>query len=135
MSLYLLDSDALIDYLKGIAPTISLIRGLEQQGHRLCTCDVIESEVFSGVPQSQRGRAEQLLGALEYLTIPRGAARQAGDWRRAYRTRRVQLATTDCLIAATAVAHGAHLIARNLKDFPMPELTIVPRPQPPPRIP
>jgi predicted nucleic acid-binding protein len=76
-------------------------------------------------------QAEQLLDALEYLPIPRRTARQAGDWRRAYRAQGVQLATTDCLIAATAHAHGAQLVTRNLKHFPMPELTIVPLPQPP----
>ncbi len=130
MTRYLLDSDAIIDYLKGVAATIALIRQLGQQGHQLCTCDVVECEVYAGLPPAQRAQAEQLLDALEYLPIPRRAARQAGDWRRDYRTRGIQLATSDCLIAATAHEHGAELVTRNLKDFPMPELTIVPLPQP-----
>lgn len=131
MSRYLLDSDAIIDYLKGIAATIALIRQLSQQGHQLCSCDVVECEVYAGLPPDQHRRAAELLDALEYLPLSRQAARRAGEWRRVYRAQGIQLATSDCLIAATAHEHSAGLVTRNLKDFPMPELTIVAVPQPP----
>ena len=156
MSRYLLDSDAIIDYLKGVATTIELIHQLGRQGHQLCTCDVVECEVYAGLPPAHRDRAEPLLNALEYLLIPRHAARQAGNWRRTYRTQGLQLvlqpqigdprtggrdesrpvsrgagvlATTDCLIAAVAHAHDAQLVTANLRDFPMPEVTVLPLPR------
>jgi hypothetical protein len=53
---YLLDSDAIIDYLKGVAATIGLLRQLGQQGHQLGTCDVVECEVYAGLPPAHRGR-------------------------------------------------------------------------------
>ena len=133
MTRYLLDTDAIVDYLKGITGTITLIRQLGEQGHQLCTCDVVECEVFSGLPPAHRPQAAQLLDALAYLPTTRPAARQAGEWRATYKSQGVQLSTTDCLIAATAHEHGAQLVTRNLRDFPMPELTVVPLPPPPPR--
>lgn len=129
MTGYLLDSDAVVDYLKGFASTVMFIRQLGAQGHQLCTCGVVECEVYTGLPPKQRSQAEQLLDALEYLPTSRGAARQAGHWRNAYRSRGVQLSATDCLIAATAHEGGAAVITANVRDFPMPELTIVPLPR------
>jgi predicted nucleic acid-binding protein len=124
MTRYLLDADAIIDYLKGIASTIALIQDLGRQGHQLCVCAVVESEVYTGLPPQHRGQAEQLLDALEYLPTPRPAARRAGDWRGAYRAQGIQLATT-----AVAVEHDAALVTANLRHFPMPELTRHPLPR------
>ena len=129
MTRYLLDADAIIDYLKGIASTIAFIQDLGRQGHQLCVCAVVESEVYTGLPPQHRGQAEQLLDALEYLPTPRAAARRAGDWRGAYRAQGIQLATTDCLIAAVAVEHDAALVTANVRHFPMPELTLHPLPR------
>jgi predicted nucleic acid-binding protein len=42
----------------------------------------------------------------------------------------LQLSTTDCLIAAIAVEHQAQLVTGNRRDFPMPEITVVPLPRP-----
>jgi len=61
------------------AANIALIRQLGQQGHQLCTCSVVECEVFTGLPAEQRRQAEQLLDALDYLQSSHSAARQAGD--------------------------------------------------------
>ena len=130
MSRYLLDTDAVVDYLKGVASTITLIQQLGQQGHQLSTCDVVVCEVHTGLasPQ-QRSQAERLLSALEYLPTSRAAAQHAGEWRATYRAQGVQLPATDCLIAAVAHEHGAQLITANLRDFPMPELTVLPLPR------
>lgn len=49
-----------------------------------------------------------------------------------YRARGLQLPATDCLIAATAHEHGALVITRNVKDFPMPEVTLLPLARPSP---
>ncbi|MGD9894988.1 MAG: type II toxin-antitoxin system VapC family toxin, partial [Dehalococcoidia bacterium] len=120
---------AIIDYLKGIASTIDFIRWLNQQGNQLCVCAVVECEVQTGLPTEHRGHVAQLLDAMEYLHTPRRAARRAGDWRGAYRSQGIQLSTTDCLIAAVAVEHGATLVTANVRHFPMPELTLQPLPR------
>lgn len=129
MTLALLDTDAIIDYLKGVASTIAFIQGLNQQGHQLCVCAVVECEVYTGLPPQNRGEAAQHMDAMEFLPTPRRTARSAGDWRGAYRSQGIQLSTTDCLIAAVAVEHDAILVTANLRHFPMPELTLQPLPR------
>ena len=129
MTKHLLDSDAVIDFLYDIAGSIELINLLFEVGDTPCTCDIVVAEVFTGLAPGEEGRAVQLFGALEYLPTTMAAARQAGEWRHQYRRRGRAYATTDCLIAAVAVTHQAALVTGNLRDFPMPELTIVPLPR------
>lgn len=132
MTRYLLDTDSIIDYLYGIRSTITLLRQLDAQGHQLCTSDVVVCEVYTGLLPRHRPTAEALFDAMEYLPTSRQAAQRAGDWRARHRAQGQQLAATDCLIAATAHEHGAQVVTRNVKDFPMPEVTLLPLAQPSP---
>lgn len=130
MSLYLLDTDAVIDLLKNVRETVSLVQGLHSRSDTLCTSGIVLGEVFSGLHAHDRTRAETLLSGLLYLTTTAEAARRAGEWRYDYARRGQQTAITDCLIAATAVDHAAVLVTGNTKDFPMPEVTLLPLPRP-----
>lgn len=117
---YLLDSDAVIDYINGMAPALALVQGLEEAQDVMCTCAVVVSEVYTGLQSgslSER-RAELLFDAMEYLETNRRAAETAGRWRYQYARRGLQFSTQDLLIAATAVAEGATVVTGNLRDFP-----------------
>jgi predicted nucleic acid-binding protein len=128
MTLHLLDADAVIDHLKGIASTIALLRTLPSQGHILCTCDIVISEVYAGLPPNARPTAQQFLSGLQFLPTTEAAAQQAGIWRYEFARRGLTLATTDTLIAAVALEHGASVVTGNVRHFPMPGVTIVPLP-------
>jgi tRNA(fMet)-specific endonuclease VapC len=133
MTYHMLDSDSIIDYLKGIQPTIATIDSLPPQGHILCFCDVVLAEVYAGLAPHERQLAERLLETFEFLPTTPAAARQAGAWRYLYARRGVALATTDVLIAAVAVERGATIVTGNVKDYPMPDVTLLPLPRPPRR--
>jgi predicted nucleic acid-binding protein len=45
VALYLLDTDAVIDFFKGFPSSVELIQQLFQQGENLCTCAVAMAEV------------------------------------------------------------------------------------------
>jgi len=126
VSLHLLDSDTIIDYLVRRPPAISLLRRLDEQGETLCVCDVVLTEAHSGFSEQARAEAEGFFASLRYLPTGPEAAIQAGMWRYQYRRQGRQLSTQDCLIAATAYLHGAVLVTGNLRDFPMPEITVLP---------
>src|SRR5207248_889723 len=97
-----LDTDAIIDVLKGIATSAAFIRNLVQDGHTLATSDVISAEVWSGLVPDERARGERFLGSLHFLTTSREAAQQAGEWRYAFRRQGRALSLPDALLAATA---------------------------------
>jgi predicted nucleic acid-binding protein len=130
MTRCLLDSDAVIDYLKGFAPTVALIQRLNRQGDIPCVCAVVTGEIYAGLNPDQQAQAERFLNALEFLPTSIQAARQAGAWKYAYARQGTPLSMTDCLIAAVAYEAGAQLVTRNARDYPMPELTILPLPRP-----
>ena len=129
VALYLLDTDAVIHFFKRFPSSVELIQQLFQQGENLCTCAVVMAVVYAGLNPIERGRGEELLGSLRFFAASPGAARQAGLWRYAFARQGVQLATTDCLIAAIAHERGATLVTGNMDDYPMPELRRLPLPR------
>jgi predicted nucleic acid-binding protein len=126
MSSYLLDTDAVIDHLLGMPTTRALVQWLHSDGHTLCVRDVVIAEVHAGLLPRHREAAQTLLAACTFLPADAVMAQQAGNWRYAWARQGVQISTTDALVAATAHAHGAIIITGNVKDYPMPELTIHP---------
>jgi hypothetical protein len=57
---------------------------------------------------------------LRFFATSPGAAKQAGLWRYAFARQGVQLATTDCLIAAIAHERGAALVTGNMDSIRCP---------------
>jgi predicted nucleic acid-binding protein len=126
MASYLLDTDAIIDYLLGIPSTVTMIQELHGRGDTLCVCDVVIAEVYAGLRTQHRQAAEKLLSACTFLPTTLPIARQAGQWRYDYARKGIPLATTDTLVAAVAHTHGATIVTGNTRDYPMPELSLNP---------
>ncbi|MGH2355569.1 MAG: type II toxin-antitoxin system VapC family toxin [Chloroflexota bacterium] len=124
MSRHLLDTDVLIDYSKGREPAVARIREMLDQGDDLGVCAVNVAEFFAGVPPDDRAYWRTVFSTLTYWPISRAAAERAGMWRKEYSLRGQTLSTADALTAAVAVEHGAALVTRNAKDYPMPELRL-----------
>jgi len=129
MRQYLLDADAIIDYIAGFPTTVAFIWALRARGGVLTTCAVALAEVYSGLHTRDSAKALPLLASLTFLPTSPDAARPAGEWRYAFARRSIALATTDCLLAATAHEEQAELVTGNLRHFPMQRPIIVPLPR------
>lgn len=129
MARYLLDSDAVIDYLKSVPASVSLLQDLDTRGEILCLCSVVVAEVWSGLRPELREETGRRLLLLEFLATGPEEAAQAGMWRYDYARRGVTLATTDTLIAATAHAHRATVVTGNARDYPMDEVRVLALPR------
>lgn len=100
----LVDTDVLVDHLRGASP-------LKRGRHDLHVSVITRCELFAG-QNSQEKEVAALLAALPEHEVDRETAERAGRLRR-----ETGIRTPDALIAATAICHGLVLMTRNSKDF------------------
>ncbi len=112
----LIDTDVLIDYLRGNVAAIHFFK--EIQGHLLISA-VSVAELYAGVKgEEEETQLADFVASFEIVEIDLSIARQGGLFRNQYfRSHGVGIA--DALIAASAVHYTARLITLNQKHFPM----------------
>lgn len=112
----LLDTDVLIDYLRGRPNTVSYI---EDRTETLLVSTITVAELFAGVREGkERTALSAFLSAFESVPVDASIAERGGLFRRDYgRSHNTGLA--DALIAATAEQVQARFVTLNRKHFPM----------------
>jgi predicted nucleic acid-binding protein len=120
----LLDSDILIDFLRGHPEAWSLLDSLRMLGEVPLVSTVSVAEILAGARHGEEEATEQLLSVLEKIPVSESIARSAGRFLWLYR-RSHGIELGDALVAATALAAGATLITRNVKHYPMPRVEVV----------
>ena len=119
MKRILIDTDLIIDLLRGYPPAQAFFKNL-QEGVRKEEITpfisvITEAELQSGAnvedPKQQAG-VDGLMGSISKIMVDSSTARTAGDLRR-----RRAIPLLDALLAATALEHGMILCTRNRKDF------------------
>ena len=116
MTVWLFDTDVLIDYLRGRPEAVTYLEGLTEP---LTVSAMTVAELYAGVREGvERTVLETFLKAFEVVPLDGVIAARGGLHRRDYgKSHGVGLA--DALIAATAEARGATLVTLNAKHFPM----------------
>ena len=120
---YLLDTDVLIEYLRGIKSAIKFLEGLEGE---LILSAITVAELYSGVrDQGEEEALDNFLFAFDVAPVDEDLAREGGLIRKEYHhSHGVGLA--DALIAATAQIRSAILVTFNRRHYPMLEDLVVP---------
>ena len=119
----LVDTDVIIDYLRGRADAITYLEGLTNP---LLISAVTVAELYSGVREgAERVALDAFIAAFTFVAVDAAIAVQGGLHRRDYgRSHGVGL--PDALIAATAEIYGATLVTLNRKHFPMLTSVVIP---------
>lgn len=121
---FLLDTTALIDFLRGDKHTIALLEVLAEKAH-LAACPITVAEVFAGARDKELPVTEKFLSSLKFYPIDYEASRLAGRWRYTYARKGVTLGLFDTLIAAVALRNNLALVTANEKHYPMEDLIII----------
>ena len=119
----LVDTDILIDYLRGRPEAVSF---LEKNVENVSVSAVSVAELYLGVREGrERTRLSRMISALVVLPLTAEIAETAGLYRRDYRGR-TGCGLAECLVAATASEHHLELATLNRKHFQMLEHVLTP---------
>ncbi len=97
---------------------------LAEQRNILACCSVGVAEVYAGLRPKEEQRTAALLRSLQLFAIAFRFAELAGRLKRDYSRKGKTLSIADALIAAVALHYQLTLITDNVKDFPMPALSL-----------
>ena len=114
----LIDTDVLIEYLRGNASIVERLVQEYGKGRRLYFSPVTRAEIVAGLRKGEEETTEKLFSLMECLVIDEETGRKAGEYLKAYRaSHSVEIA--DALVAATAHQSDAPLCTLNRKHYPM----------------
>lgn len=118
--MYALDTNTVLDYFRGRGAVAENL--LAMPPSEVALPAIVAYEVWVGVLGSQNVRRrqtqyEQFLASVEVLAFDAAVGRRATELRHALERSGEGIGPMDTLIAATALAHNATLVTRNVREF------------------
>jgi tRNA(fMet)-specific endonuclease VapC len=118
--MHLLDTNTVLDYFRARGNVAANI--LAAAPGEIALAAITAYEIWVGVlgsqsPQRRQTQFEQLLAEVDVVPFDTVISRRAAELRRALERRGEGIGPLDTLIAATALAHGATLVTRNMREF------------------
>ena len=112
--MYLLDTNAIIYYVKDENEVVSIIEDIYTKNVPVYVSAMTEAELFSfhEMSDEETERIEKFLQSVSIIPMDSQVARLTGSIRKKY-----QLKIADSVIAATALFTGTRLLTRNVNDF------------------
>ena len=120
---YLLDSDVIIEFLRGNPRTISLVNELKTEGFGSSVLTLIE--VKRGVFGRQEAVTDKLFKAMKIYSVDRKIGDLTIEFIKEWRKMGKTLQLIDTTIASTAVLNDLALVTYNKRDYPMRELRLI----------
>jgi len=117
----LLDSDVIIEILRGRREVIDAVASLEEAGVPTYSTAISWAEIFAGIRPGEETLAEAFFRARGEVVLDALTGRHAGSYLARYAgSHGVEVA--DALVAAAAATSGLRLWTRNRRHYPMPDV-------------
>jgi hypothetical protein len=112
----LLDTDVLIDFLRGDEKAVSFVNA---NSSRIILSSVIVAELYAGVKgDAEQATLERFISLFRVIPVDSEIAKTGGLYKRDFsKSHGVGLA--DAILAATAESENAELVTLNTKHYPM----------------
>ncbi len=119
---YCLDTDVLVDLLRGREPSVGAVRALEDSLAELATTAVTVFELYYGALKSTRAQenldaVRDLLDRLRVIEIDEGVAELAARHLRRLESVGQPIELADLFIGCAALSRGMTLVTWNIEHF------------------
>jgi predicted nucleic acid-binding protein len=111
-----LDTDVLVDYLRGLPAAGRYVDGLAEVP---TASEVTRVEVLRGVRSHERRMTERFLATIRWAAVDGDISGLAGELGRRYRRSHGNIGVADLVVAATAERLRLPLATLNVRHFPM----------------
>ncbi|MCD6342220.1 MAG: type II toxin-antitoxin system VapC family toxin [Spirochaetaceae bacterium] len=112
----LVDSDVLIDFLRGEEKAVSLFRRMQDS---IVFSAISVAEIYAGTRgENEETEVNRLFSTFTVFPVTGEVARKAGEWIRKYRASH-SMEIPDALIGATCLVNKLELVTLNTKHYPM----------------
>jgi predicted nucleic acid-binding protein len=118
----LIDSDVLIDYLRGVSAARNYFRSLDAATVSVVSVTELISEARN---DEEEAAMNELFSSVQLVSVDESIAREAGRLRRQF-FRSHNVGAADALIAATSILHRLQLVTLNRRHYPMLTDVLVP---------
>ena len=115
MTSFLVDTDVLIDFLRGYAPAVEWMGKLQNQP---LVSVITIAELRAGMCPGEERPLETLFDASVVIPVDARIAGRAGDLRREFGPSH-GTGLADAVIAASSIVNEARLATLNVKHYPM----------------
>lgn len=113
--LFLVDTDILIDFLRGQKEAIEFIK---KNTSRIVLSTIVIAELFAGVRDDEQDYLDEFVSLFPTIPVTSEIAKAGGLYKRDFqKTHRIGLA--DAIIAATVEIDNFELKTLNIKHYPM----------------
>ncbi|MEM3958170.1 MAG: type II toxin-antitoxin system VapC family toxin [Thermoproteota archaeon] len=116
---FIIDTDVLVDLLRGLEKTVTFIAELENKGSRLSTTVINVFELYYGAYKSKKrvqnlAATRKLLRRMVILKMNLKSAEKAGQIRAELESGGHPIGIRDIMISAIALTRGYTLVTRNI---------------------
>ncbi len=119
----ILDSDIIIECLRGNERIIDKIKNMYLDGNIVSYTPVSLAEIYAGIREGEEMSVKYFFNNLNFIPIDDNTGKKAGEYLREYsRSHNVEIA--DALIAASAFINKAVLHTQNKKHYPMADIKL-----------
>jgi predicted nucleic acid-binding protein len=118
----LIDSDVLIDYLRGVSAARNYFRSLDAATVSVVSVTELISEARN---DEEEAAINELFSSVQLVSVDESIAREAGRLRRQFFPSH-NVGTADALVAATSILHRLQLVTLNRRHYPMLTDVLVP---------
>ncbi len=116
---YVVDTNVLIDHLRGEVPATEAFRTALRSGRRVAASVLTRVELRRGARPHEAATIEAVEGVIDWVPVDHEIAAAAARHAEAFGRSHGQIDVPDYVVAATAERLDATLMTRNVGRFPM----------------